>query len=137
MLALLHTVFDRIRGFLRPADVDAEMEQELAANLAIAEDDKVRSGMTRAEARRVARMELGGVAQLREAGRAARGLPRLDTFWLDVKLGGRMLRKTWGLTLIGGLALTTAISIAVGLFNIYQTITGRRCHSRTAIGWCR
>jgi putative ABC transport system permease protein len=35
-----------------------------------------------------------------------------------------MLRKTWGLTLIGGLALTTAISIAVGLFNIYQTITG-------------
>jgi hypothetical protein len=35
-----------------------------------------------------------------------------------------MLRKTWGLTLVGGLALTTAISIAVGLFNVYQTITG-------------
>jgi predicted permease len=124
MAALLHTLLARIRGFLRPSDVDAEIEQELEAHLAIAEDDKVRSGLTRAEARRMARLELGGVAQLREASREARGLPRLDTFWLDLKLGVRMLRKTWGLTLIGGLALTTAISITVGLFNVYQAITG-------------
>jgi len=122
--AFLHTLLARIQGFLRPADVDAEVEQELDAHLAIAEDDRVRSGMTREEALRLARLELGGVAQLREASREARGLPRLDTFWLDIKLGVRMLRKTWGLTLIGGLALTTAISITVGLFNVYQSITG-------------
>ena len=124
MVARLHTWLARIRGLLRPGDVDAEIEQELDAHLALAEDDKVRSGVTRAEARRMARLELGGVAQLREASRETRGLPRLDTFWLDLKLGVRMLRKTWGLTLIGGLALTTAISITVGLFNVYQAVTG-------------
>jgi hypothetical protein len=130
MIAFLHTLLHRIQGFVRPADVDAEIEQELEAHLAIAEDDKARTGMTRAEARRIARIELGGVAQLREAAREARGLPRLDTLWLDVKLGGRMLRKTWGLTLVGGLALTTAISISTGLFNVYQT----EDHSRWRVG---
>ncbi|HEY6509709.1 MAG TPA: permease prefix domain 1-containing protein, partial [Vicinamibacterales bacterium] len=71
----LHTMLARVRGFLHASDVDAEVEQELQAHLAIAEDDKVRSGMTREEARRLARLELGGVAQLREASREARGLP--------------------------------------------------------------
>ena len=42
--------------------------------------DKVRQGMTREEARRAARVELGGLTQLREAGRErTRALARRDT----------------------------------------------------------
>ena len=66
------------------------------AHLAMAEEDKVRRGMSPEQARREARLELGGVAQLREAARAARGLPWLETFWLDAKLGLRRLRKPGG-----------------------------------------
>jgi len=62
MRALLHTLLARIHGFLRPGAVAAEVDQELDSYLAIAEDEKVRSGMTRADARRAARLELGGVA---------------------------------------------------------------------------
>ncbi len=116
MLARLHVLIARIRGFLRPVPLDRELEEELAAHLALAEDEKIRQGMTPAEARRAARIELGGLAQLREAAREARGLPWLDTLWLDAQLGLRMLRKSWGLTLVGGLAMTLAIAIAVVVF---------------------
>lgn len=124
MLALLHTVVARIRGLFGQRALDADFDEELDAHLAMAEEQKVQQGMTPEQARRAARVELGGLTQLREAGRAARGMAWLSAFELDVRLGLRMLRKSWGLTLIGGLALTTAISITVGLFNTIQAITG-------------
>ena len=120
MLTALRVVMARIRGFLRPGDLDREFDQELAAHLAMAEEDRVRQGMPRQEARRLARVELGGLTQLREAGRAARGLPWLGTFWLDIKLGLRMLRKSWGLTLVGGLAMSVAIGIGAMVFALFD-----------------
>ena len=87
MRALFYTAVARIRDFLRPAAGDADFDQELELHLAMAEEDKVRGGLSPEQARREARLELGGVAQLREAARAARGLPWLETFWLDSKLG--------------------------------------------------
>lgn len=116
MLTYLNVAAARIRAFLRPSDFDREFEEELDAHLAMAEEDKIRQGMTPKEARRLARIELGGLTQVREAGREARGLPWLDTLWLDTKLSLRMLRKSWGLTLVSGLAMTLAIVIGVVVF---------------------
>ena len=124
MRALFHTVVARIRGFLRPATGDAEFDQELEAHLAMAEEDRVRRGMSPEEARREARLDLGGTAQLREAARAARGLPWLETFWLDTRLGLRMLRRSWGLTLVGGLAMAVTIGLGASMFTIWDTLAG-------------
>ncbi len=124
MRALFHTVVARIRDFLRPAASDADFDQELELHLAMAEEDKVRRGMSPEHARREARLELGGAAQLREAARAARGLPWLETFWLDAKLGLRMLRRSWGLTLVGGLAMAVTIGLGASMFTIWDTVTG-------------
>ena len=126
MRALFHTVVARIRGFLRPATGDAEFDQELEAHLAMAEEDRVRRGMSPEEARREARLDLGGTAQLREAARAARGLPWLETFWLDTRLGLRMLRRSWGLTLVGGLAMAVTIGLGAAMFTIWATFAGTR-----------
>ncbi len=116
----LRVLAARVRGFLRPGDQEHEFDQELATHLAMAEEDKIRQGMTAQEARRQARVELGGLTQLREASRAARGLPWLGTLGLDVKLGFRMLRKSWGLTLIGGLAMSVAIGIGAVVFAFFD-----------------
>ena len=126
MRALFYTVIARIRDFLRPAASDADFDQELELHLAMAEEDKVRRGMSREQARREARLELGGVAQLREAARAARGLPWVETFWLDGKLGLRMLRRSWGLTLVGGLAMAVTIGLGASMFTIWDTVAGTR-----------
>jgi putative ABC transport system permease protein len=126
MRAVFYTLLARLRGFVRPAAAADDFDQELTAHLTMAEEEKVRRGMSPAEARREARLELGGVTQLREAARAARGLPWLDTFWLDAKLGGRMLRKSWGLTLVGGLAMAITIGLGASIFTIWDTFAGTR-----------
>ena len=114
MRALFYTLVARIRGFLRPDALDADFEQEMAAHLAAAEEDGIRRGLTRDEARRVAHVQLGGLTQLREASRAAKGLPWLGTCWLDVKLGVRLLFKHPGLTLVSTIALALGIAIVAG-----------------------
>lgn len=124
MRSLLHMMVSRIRGLVRPGDHDQELDEEIEAHLAMAEADKIRQGMAPAAARRAARVELGSVTQLREATREARGLPWVDTLWLDTKLGLRMLRKSWGLTLIGGLAMTIAIAIGVVVFTMFDLAFG-------------
>ncbi|MEM1206410.1 MAG: ABC transporter permease [Acidobacteriota bacterium] len=116
MWSRLRAALSRVGGFVHARKLDRDFAEELEAHLAMAEEEKVRQGLPRREARRLARVELGGLTQLREAGRDARGLPAIDTFWLDVKLGLRMLRKSWGLTLVGGLAMTLAIGIGVFVF---------------------
>jgi predicted permease len=126
MRALFYTVVARIRDFFRPAASDADFDQELDLHLAISEEDKLRRGMSPEQARREARLELGGAAQLREAARAARGLPWLETFWLDAKLGLRMLRRSWGLTLVGGLAMAVTIGLGASMFTIWDTFAGTR-----------
>jgi putative ABC transport system permease protein len=125
VLAFFHTIAARIRGFLRPGDLESDFDQEMAAHLEMAEEDGLRRGLTAEEARRAARVQLGGSTQLRESWRAASGLPWLDGFALDAKLGLRMLRRSWGLTLAGGLAMTIVITIAAVVFVFLDEFMGR------------
>src|SRR5262245_21534739 len=124
MKAFFYTTIARLSGFFRSRSLDSEFDQELHAHLEMAVENNIRRGMTPEEARRAARVELGGLTQLREAGRAVRGLPWLETFGLDVRLGLRMLRKSWGLTLIGGLAMAVAIGIGATAFTVLDTFEG-------------
>ena len=126
MATRLRTLWARLRDWFRPDPPDREFNEELATHLALSEADKVARGMSTDQARRAARVELGGVSQLREATRAARGLPWLDAGWLDIRLGARMLMKHRGLTLTGGLAMTVVISIAAGAFSFLDTLLGSR-----------
>jgi hypothetical protein len=129
VLAFFHTIAARIRGFLRPGDLESDFDQEMAAHLEMAEEDGRRRGLTVEEARRAARVQLGGITQLRESRRAASGLPWgtrwLDGFALDAKLGLRMLRRSWGLTLAAGLAMTIVITIAAVVFVFLDEFMGR------------
>jgi len=125
VLAFLNRIAARIRGFVRPGGLEADFDQEMAAHLEMAEADGLRRGLTVEEARRAARVQLGGTTQLRESWRAASGLAWLDGFALDARLGLRMLRRSWGLTLAGGLAMTIVITIAAVAFVFLDEFMGR------------
>lgn len=124
MATLLRVAMARVRGFLRPGDGEHDFDEELEAHLAMATEDKIRQGLSPREARRRARIELGNLTQLREAGREARGLPWIGISWLDVKLGLRMLRKSWGLTLVAGLAMTVVIGLAAVASDVVAAFGG-------------
>lgn len=140
MLAFFHAIAARIRGFFHPGNLESDFDQEMAAHLQMAEEDGLRRGLTFDEAHRAARVQLGGITQLRESSRAAWGLAWLDGFALDAKLGLRMLRRSWGLTLAGGLAMMIVITIAAVVFVFLDEFMGallRRSMRASAWSPCR
>jgi putative ABC transport system permease protein len=52
-----------------------------------------------------------------------RFLPMMDVGGLDVKLGLRLMRKSWGLTLVGGVAMAVTIGLGTSMFTIWNTAT--------------
>ncbi|HEX8360959.1 MAG TPA: ABC transporter permease, partial [Longimicrobium sp.] len=81
-------------------------------------------GLDPVEARRRAHVAFGGVERHKEALRDGRGLAWLGGLTLDFKLGGRMLVKYPGLTLVGGLAMAFAIWIgAIAFVVVGQILT--------------
>ena len=53
----------------------------------------------------------------------ARFYPIMDVGGLDVKLAVRLLRKSWGLTLVGGVAMALTIGLGTAIFTLWNTAT--------------
>ncbi|MGH9785537.1 MAG: ABC transporter permease, partial [Terriglobia bacterium] len=62
--------------------------------------------------------DLGEVEQGKESQRDARSFRALGSWWLDVKLGVRMLIKYPGLALVGVFGIAVAVAIAAGGFSV-------------------
>ncbi len=101
---------------------DHDLQRELDEHLAFAEDELRRKGHTPGEAARRARAAAGGRTQALEALRDQRGLPWISSSWLDLKLGLRLLGRNWGLTLVGGLAMSVAMGIAAVVFAAFDMV---------------
>jgi transcriptional regulator len=122
ILSTLREWTRRVWGALSGRRTDRDIERELAGHIALAEDELRRRGHAPREAARLARVNAGGLTQAVEAIRDQRGLPWLASSWLDIKLGLRLLVRNWGLTLVGGLAMTVAIAIAAVVFTAFDVL---------------
>ena len=118
----LRAWWSRIAGFIRPGAGEQDFDDELESHIALHTDDNIRAGMAPDEARRHALAKLGGVAGAREAHRDRRGLPSLEAVWFDLKLGGRMLLKHPGLTMVGAFAMAVAIAFGATTFEAISGI---------------
>ena len=123
-MILVHRLRSFVRWVFRRQEAERELSDELQDFIERATRDKVVDGLSPKEADRISRIELGGVAQVTEGVRATRTLAWMGGFGLDLKLGARMLLKYWGLTFAGGLALTIAIGIGAGWYDL----TGELLH---------
>src|SRR6266699_383795 len=88
----LFTIPLRLRSLFRWARADQELDDELREHLERKTEEYVAQGMAQAEARRRARLDLGGIEQTKEECRDARGVKWIQDFVQDLRFGLRVLR---------------------------------------------
>src|SRR5438046_3362886 len=112
----------KVRSFLgnlfSPRRVDADLDQEVRAHLELLIAENIRAGMPPAEARRDARIELGGIEQVKEQVRQERIGNWLRSVLSDCRYGFRQLRKNPGATAVMVFTLALAIGAATAIFSV-------------------
>src|SRR5512144_1452812 len=83
----------RLRSLFHGGRVDRELDDELRFHVEHEVEKRVAAGTPRDEAVRQARLALGGIEQVKEAHRDARGLALLDAVAQDVRYGLRAMRR--------------------------------------------
>jgi len=111
----LRAAFKRLAGIFHRQRDEADLREELEANLQLQIDDNLRAGMQADEARRAALLHLGSIDSVKEAARDRRGIPFLETLARDVAFSFRLLRqnKAWSAVAILSLALGVGANTAL------------------------
>ena len=109
--SFLRNLFSRHRA-------DRDADEEVRAHLELLLEENLRAGMSTEQARRAARMELGGVEQVKEQVREKRLGNWLHSAFSDTRYGMRQLRKNPGTTAIMVFTLALAIGATTAIFSV-------------------
>lgn len=132
MLTWLTQISARLKALFRRAELDRELHGEIESHVAMLAEEKARRGMTREEAERAARLELGGFTQLVEEHRAVRGIPFLDTLMQDLQYSFRGLRRNPGFTTFAILIVGLGIGASSTVFSVVNALLLRPLPFRDA-----
>jgi putative ABC transport system permease protein len=112
---LLSDIHYRLRALFRRASVERELSDEFRFHIERGAAKYERQGLSREAALRRAHVDFGGVEQMKEASRDARGTTRLESLVRDLRFAVRSLksRPAFTLTVVATLALGIGANTAI------------------------
>jgi predicted permease len=118
----LRRFFCRLVNVFRPNREEADFEREVVSHLLLLEEECRRRGQSAEDARRSARLVLGGIAHTRELHREAGSFGWLDDAWRDGSYALRMLRRRPITATTAALSLTLGIGLNIAVFSVLDWV---------------
>ncbi|MBZ5500470.1 MAG: ABC transporter permease [Acidobacteriia bacterium] len=139
MLTRFRSVIGMLGAFFRRGTLEDRLRDELQLHIDLLTDKNIRLGMAPDEARRQARIAVGGFEQARETVRDARGFGFLEDIGRDFRCGLRQVRRSPGFAAVAVLTLALGIGVNTAIFNVARATLLQplpiRHASRLAVIW--
>src|SRR5688572_1753090 len=115
----------RLRSLLLRRRGERSMDEELRLHIALEAERLQAEGLLPHEARRQALRDFGGVEQVKEICREARGTTSVDAIVRDVRQGMRRLVRDWRFTAAAVLILGLGIGATTAIFSLVNAVMFR------------